>query len=126
MINTPPYKYVFSSDSLSRGYRINRFAAEKMWIIICEPETTTMHATMQDVANAVFTHNPDTGGKPEEEGIFKSLPNDVPGYPFDFEVVRDKIIAKDLLKGRDGDSNSSNGDSNSNDDEDSFEENSDM
>ena len=49
MINTPPYKYVFSSDFLSRGYRINRMAAEKMWIIICEPETTTM----QDVANVV-------------------------------------------------------------------------
>ena len=122
MISEPPYKYVFSSDFLSRGYRINRYAAEKMWIIICEPETTTM----QDVANAVFTHNPDTGGKPEEEGIFKSLPNDVPGYPFDFEVVRDKIIEKNLLEGRDGSQNSSEGDSNSHEDEESFEQNSDM
>ena len=117
MINTPPYKYVFSSDFLSRGYRINRMAAEKMWIIICEPETTTM----QDVANAVFTHNPDTGGEAEKDGIFHSLPNDVPGYPFDFNVVRDAV----LLKGSNGESSCSDGDSNSND-QDNYEEDSDF
>ena len=117
MINTPPYKYVFSSDFLSRGYRINRIPAEKMWIIICEPETTTM----QDVANAVFTHNPDTGGEAERDGIFHSLPNDVPGYPFDFNVVRDAV----LLKGSGGESSCSNGDSNSND-QDDYDEDSDF
>ena len=30
---------------------------------------------MADIANAVFTGNPDTGGEPEADGIFKSLPN---------------------------------------------------
>ena len=90
-----------------------------MWIIICEPETTTM----QDVANAIFTQNPDTGGEAEKDGIFKSLPNDVPGYPFDFEVVRDKIIAKDLLLERK--KQDSDGNSNSND-EDICEEDSDF
>ena len=92
-------------------------AAEKMWIIICEPETTTM----QDVANAVFTHNPDTGGEAEQDGIFHSLPNHLPGYPFDFNVVRDAV----LLKGSNGESSCSDGDSNSND-QDNYEEDSDF
>ena len=92
-------------------------AAEKMWIIICEPETTTM----QDVANAVFTHNPDTGGEAEKDGIFHSLPNDVPGYPFDFNVVRDAV----LLKGSGGESSCSDDDSNSND-QDNYDEDSDF
>ena len=65
MIATPPFKYVFSSDFLSRGYRIDRFAAAKVWLIICLPE----EACMADIANAVFTGNPDTGGQPEADGI---------------------------------------------------------
>ena len=108
MINEPPYKYVFSSDFLSEDTgSLNRFAAEKMRIVICEPETTTM----QNVANAVFTGNLDTGGKPEEDGIFKSLPN---------EVLQDvhlilmssvtKLLLKTSVKKGNGESSSSDGD----------------
>ena len=96
---------------------INRVTAENMWIIVCEPET----ATMQDVANSVFTHNPDIGGEAEKDGISHSLPHDVPGYPFDFIVVRDAV----LLKGSNRGSSCSDGDSNSND-QDIFEEDSDF
>ena len=76
-----------------------------------------MHLT----ANAVFTHNPDIGGEAEKDGISHSLPNDVPGYPFDFNVVRDAV----LLKGSGGESSCSDGDSNSND-QDNYEEDSDF
>ena len=50
---------------------------------------------MADIANAVFTGNPDTGGEPGADGIFKSLPNEVPGYPFDFSLVADRLATKD-------------------------------
>ena len=47
--------------------------------------------------------------------------NDVPGYPFDFNVVRDAV----LLKGSGGESSCSDDDSNSND-EDNYEVDSDF
>ena len=42
---------------------------------------------MQDVANAVFTHNLDTGGEAEKDRAFHCLSKDVPGYPFDFKKL---------------------------------------
>lgn len=82
MINQPPHKYVFAADFLARGYRFDRSAAEKMWRMICVPEETVF----EDVATAIFTNNPDMGGKDEEEGIWKSVPKTSDLYPFDIDA----------------------------------------
>ena len=54
-------RYVFSADFLARGYRFDRLSAEKMWRMTCLPEQTIF----QDVANAVFTGNPECFNAPE-------------------------------------------------------------
>ena len=82
MIQLPPHKYVFSADFLTRGYRLDRRAAEKMWRIICLPEETTQ----TDVMECVFTNNPELGGEDEVDGIWETQKTDVPGYPFDIST----------------------------------------
>ena len=52
-----------------------------MWRIICLPEETTE----EDIANAIFTGNPDLGGEPEVVGIWKTKQTNNPGYPFDIQ-----------------------------------------
>jgi hypothetical protein len=81
MIQLPPHKYVFSADFLTRGYRLDRTSAEKMWRIICLPEETTE----TDIADSIFTGNPDLGGMEEADGIWESQKTNIPGYPFDIQ-----------------------------------------
>ena len=73
MINSG--KYVFSTDFLTRGYRLDRTAAEKMWRITCMPEL----AEQTDIALAVFTNNPELGDAVEEDDIWQPPPQKV--YP---------------------------------------------
>ena len=80
-------RYVFSADFLARGYRFDRLSAEKMWRMTCCPQ----HTTFQDVAQAVFTGNPDCLNVKEEEGIWTSQPvNDIQSFPFATDISRQK------------------------------------
>ena len=88
MVQLAPHKYVFSADFLTRGYRLDRRSAEKMWRIICLPEETTE----EDIANAIFTGNPDLGGEPEADGIWAAQQTNIPGYPFDIQSNRPIVI----------------------------------
>ena len=60
-------RYVFSADFLARGYRFDRLSTEKMWRTPCCPE----HTTFQDVAQAVFTGNPDCLNVDDDYNLFK-------------------------------------------------------
>ena len=62
-------RYVFSADFLALGYRFDRLSAEEMWRMTYCPHQTSF----QDVAQAVFTGNPDCLNV-EEEGIWTSQP----------------------------------------------------
>ena len=78
-------RYVFSADFLARGYRFDRLSAEKMWRMTCCPEQTTF----QDVAQAVFTGNPDCLNVEEEEGIWTSQPaTEIQSFPYTVDVSR--------------------------------------
>ena len=62
-----------------------------MWRIICLPEETTE----SDIANAIFTGNPDLGGLEEADGIWAKQPTKIPGYPFDISANRPIVIGAD-------------------------------
>ena len=80
-------RYVFSVDFLARGYRFDRLSAEKMWRMTCCPEMTAF----QDVAQAVFTGNPDCLNMEEAEGIWTSQPTtEIQSFPFTTDVSRTK------------------------------------
>ena len=61
-------RYVFAADFLARGYRFDRTSAEKMWRMICIPESVTV----TDICSAIFTGNPELGGVEEQSGIWES------------------------------------------------------
>jgi hypothetical protein len=78
-------RYVFSADFLARGYRFDRLSAEKMWRMTCCPEQTNF----QDVAQAVFTGNPDCLNVQEEQGIWTSQPTtEIQSFPYTVDVSR--------------------------------------
>ena len=78
-------RYVFSADFLARGYRFDRLSAEKMWRMTCCPQ----HTTFQDVAQAVFTGNPDCLNVEEEEGIWTSQPTtELQSFPYTVDISR--------------------------------------
>ena len=78
-------RYVFSADFLARGYRFGRLSAEKMWRMTCCPE----HTNFQDVAQAVFTGNPDCLNVEEEEGIWTLQPTtQIQSFPYTIDVSR--------------------------------------
>ena len=80
-------RYVFSADFLACGYRFDRISAEKMWRMTCCPEQTTF----QDVAQAVFTGNPDCLNVEEAEGIWTSQPTtEIQSFPYTTDVSRTK------------------------------------
>ena len=78
-------RYVFSADFLARGYRFDRLSAEKMWRMTCLPEQTIF----QDVANAVFTGNPECFNTPEAHGIWVSQPVDeIQSFPHTIDISK--------------------------------------
>ena len=80
-------RYVFSADFLARGYRFDRMSAEKMWRMTCLPEQTTF----QDVANAVFTGNPECFNTAEAHGIWVSQPvEEVQSFPHTIDISREE------------------------------------
>ena len=67
------------------GYRFDHRSAEKMWRMTCCPELTTFN----DVANAVFTGNPENLDVEEAEGIWTSQPTrSVQSFPFTTDVSK--------------------------------------
>ena len=80
-------RYVFSADFLARGYRFDRLSAEKMWHMTCFPEMTTF----ADVAQAVFTGNPDCLNVEEAERTWTSQPTtEIQSFPYTTDVSRTK------------------------------------
>ena len=80
-------KYVFSTDFLARGYRLDRMSAEKMWRITCIPEMTEF----ADIAQAVFTGNPDILDVEEADNIWQSQPvSDAHRFPHTIDISASK------------------------------------
>ena len=78
-------RYVFSADLLARGYRFDRLSAEKMRRMTYCPGQTTF----ADVAQAVFTGNPECLNVEEEEGICTSQPTtEIQSFPYTVDVSR--------------------------------------
>ena len=78
-------KYVFSTDFLARGYRLDRMSSEKMWRITCLPEMVEF----ADVAQAVFTGNPDILDVEEADNIWQSQPvSDINPFPHTIDISR--------------------------------------
>lgn len=84
-------RYVFSSDFLARGYALDRRAAEKLWLITCEPDV----ATDRDISMIVFKNNPDTGLGEEEIGIWLDRSDDIVAVPHDIDVSRNPDLLSD-------------------------------